>query len=96
MKISELRPGLSDVNVEGKIVGEPESREVMTKFGNQIMLTNAFMEDDSGKVKLVLWGDQANGVKEGVTVSIKNGYTKEFKGELQVGISKKGTIEVVS
>jgi len=53
------------------------------------------LEDDSGTIKLTLWGDQANGIEEGSEVEITGGFIKEFRDELQLTIGKKGSIKVV-
>ena len=96
MKIGELRPGMNNVEVEGKITEISDPRQIRTKFGTQITLTTAEIEDDTGSAKLTLWGEQSDGVEEGSVVHIKNGFTKEFKGELQISIGKRGTISIVS
>jgi len=45
-------------------------------------------------MKLTLWGKQADGVDAGKKVTIANGFVKEFRNELQLGIGKQGTITV--
>jgi len=95
MKINELKPAMNNVAIKAKIAEVKEPREVMTKFGNAINLTEATLEDDSGTIKLTLWGDQANGIEEGSEVEITGGFIKEFRDELQLTIGKKGSIKVV-
>lgn len=95
MKIDELKPYMNDVEIKAKIAELKEAREIMTKFGTATTLTEATLEDDSGSVKLTLWGNQAEGIEEGSEVEIKGGFTKEFRDELQLGIGKKGSIKVV-
>jgi replication factor A1 len=95
MKINELKPIMNEVNIKGKIAELKEAREVMTKFGTATTLTEATLEDDSGTIKLVLWGNQAEGIEEGSEVEIAGGFTKEFREELQLGIGKRGSIKVV-
>ena len=56
MKISDLKPGMADVNIKAKIVELKEPREIMTKFGSATTLTEAMLEDDTGSIKLTLWG----------------------------------------
>ena len=59
-----------------------------------ISLTEATLEDDTGSVKLVLWGDQAKGIEEGSDVEITGAFTKEFRDEIQLSIGKRGSIKV--
>ena len=42
------------------------------------------MEDDSGRIKLTLWADDTEKVKDGDRVSITGGYTTEFRNETQL------------
>jgi replication factor A1 len=95
MKISELTAGQNDVSMTVEVSSVEEPREVTTKFGTRVTLTNAKVKDESGEVKLTLWGDQSSGVETGKKVEIENGFVKDFRGELQIGISKKGSIKVV-
>jgi replication factor A1 len=95
MKINELKSAMSNVAIKAKVSELKEPREVMTKFGNSINLTEATLEDDSGTIKLTLWGDQANGIEEGSEVEINGGFIKEFRDELQLTIGKRGSIKII-
>lgn len=94
MKINELKAFAKDVELEAKITEVSEPKEVTTKFGTQIMLTVATLEDDSGSIKLSLWGDQSNGVEVGKTLILKGGFVRQFKSELQLSMMKTGSITV--
>ena len=95
MNINEIKPGMNDVTVKGKIVEISEPRELMTKFGTTTTLTEATLSDQSGRVKLVLWGKQSDGIKAEQEVEISNGFVKEFREELQLSLGRKGSIKVV-
>ena len=95
MKINELKPGMNNVNIKAKIADLKEPREIMTKFGTTTTLSEATLEDDTGTIKLTLWGKQADGLEADQEVEIVDGFTKEFRDELQMGIGKRGTIKVV-
>ncbi|MBT4166360.1 DNA-binding protein [archaeon] len=92
MKISELNAGQGNVEVEGTIkeVGEPRT---FNKFGRELTVVNATLEDDSGNVKLSLWNEDATRFKAGDKVKIVNGYVSEFQGEPQLTSGKFGSIE---
>lgn len=94
MKISDLKDGAGKVNIEVKVVEKDETREINTKFG-RTKVSNTVVEDDSGTIVLVLWGDDADRVKEGDTVKIENGYVKEWNGTLQLNVGKYGKLAVV-
>jgi replication factor A1 len=95
VKISELNSGQGNVNVEGVIVELGEKR-TFNKYGKNLVVLNGMLEDDSGKIKLTLWNDDANRFKEGDKIKVANGYVSEFQGEKQLTSGKFGTIEKIS
>ncbi|MBD3252970.1 hypothetical protein GF386_04515 [Candidatus Pacearchaeota archaeon] len=92
MKISELNVGQGNINVEGtlKEIGEKRS---FNKFGRELSVANAILEDDSGFIKLSLWNEDVDRFKEGDRIRIVNGYVNEFQGEKQLTSGKYGKIE---
>ena len=95
MKINELKPGMNNVDIKAKITELTEPREIMTKFGTVTTLTEVTLEDDSGSIKLVLWGKRSEGIEKNQEVEITGGFTKEFRDELQLGIGRSGSIKVI-
>lgn len=93
-KISELNPRETNVNCEGVIV-ELGDRKTFNKYGKELMLANAVLEDSSGNIKLTLWNEDAKKYKEGDRVRVLNGYVSEFQGEKQLTSGKFGKIEKV-
>ena len=63
--ISQLRTKISDVKVDGSycveaiILKVPERREVQTKTGESISLSEMFVEDDTGQIWIKGWRNQA-------------------------------------
>lgn len=94
MKISELKEGSTKINITAKVVEKEETREVTTRFGHT-KVANAVLEDDSGTIVLVLWGEQADKVNEGDSVKIDNGYVKEWNGSLQLSVGKYGKLTIL-
>ncbi len=92
VKINELNSGQGSVEVEGSIkeFGEPRT---FNKFGRELTVVNAVLEDDSGTIKLSLWNEDATRFKVGDKVKITNGYVSEFQGEPQLTSGKFGSIE---
>ncbi len=95
MKISELKSGMNNVSLKAKVASMSEPKNIQTKFGTQTTLVNAVLQDDSGSMPIALWGQQSEGISEGAEVELTNGFTKEFKGEVQLGVGKTGKIAVV-
>ena len=92
----EAKQMRSGINVQGKIEDKGEVRTVNTKFG-ETKVCDAYLTDDSGRIKLTLWADDTVKVKNGDTVSVEGGYTTTFRNEVQLNKGRKdGKLEVVS
>ena len=94
MKISELKYGAGRVDLRAKVISIEEPKQVNTKNG-PTMICHAKIEDDSGNITLVLWGDDADKVKKGDEVRVSNGFVGEWQGDLQLSAGKYGKIEVL-
>jgi replication factor A1 len=94
MKISELRPGMSGISVQAKIIDISEPREVQTRYGRRTV-ADALLEDDSGQISLSLWGDQIRSVEVGNRVNVSGAYVTEFRDKLQLNVPRSGKLEVI-
>jgi len=94
MNVSELKPGMIDVEIEGEIVSIEESRQVQTKYGPNTV-ASAQLKDDTGTIKVTLWGNQIPSVQAGNKVKLTGCFIKEWNGELQVSITRNGEIKVL-
>jgi replication factor A1 len=95
MKIGELKSGMRNVSVTGKVDSVGEPRTVNLKAGGTNTVADARISDETGSTKLSLWGDDINKIQPGDTVSIENGYINTFKGEDSINIGKFGTLKKV-
>lgn len=95
MKINELKAGISNVNIQAKVVKKEEPREVVSKFGKRLTVANITLEDDTGTIPMSLWGNDIDTVKVGDTIEVSNGYVSEFRGTPQLSSGKFGKIKVV-
>jgi len=94
MKIEELKFGQGRVELRAKVIDVEEPKEVNTKRGTT-KVCHAKIEDQSGTITLVLWGDDADKVKTGDEVRISNGFVGEWQGAMQLSAGKFGKIEVL-
>jgi len=92
MKVGEITQNSGNINLEGEIVEKQEARDITTKYGKRMRVANAKLKDESGEIKLTLWGQDADGFSDGDKVKIENGWISEFRGELQVSAGKMGKI----
>lgn len=87
----------SGINIEGTVERKDQPRTVNMKSGGTIQVCDAFLVDESGgEIKLTLWGEEVDQVKEGAKVKIENGYTTSFKGEVSLTKGKYGKLEIIS
>jgi replication factor A1 len=95
MMVQDLRHGMKKVNIEAKVLETTKPSIVQTRFGNSAKVTNAWIADGTGKIKLCLWNEQADLITVGDTVQIKNASVFTFRGERQVRLGKTAIVNVV-
>ena len=84
------------IDIEGTVERKGEPRTVNKKAGGTIDVCDAYLVDESGEIKLTLWGDDIPKINDGSRVKITNGYTNTFKGEVSLTKGKYGKLEVLS
>ncbi len=94
MKIGELETGMNNVAVTADVKEITDVREVQTKFGPNTV-ANAIIEDDTGSIKMVLWGKQVDNVKPGTRIEIKGAYVKDWRDEKQLNLPRNGEITTI-
>jgi replication factor A1 len=92
MKVIELKPGMTKVDVEGRIVEKGEPREVQTRSGETSTVADAVLKDDSGSIKMSLWNEQIDSFKVNDEVRVENGYVTSFRGEAQLNAGRYGRL----
>ena len=93
--IQNLRHGMKKVNLKAEVIETKKPQIVHTQYGNSIMLTETWISDETGKVKLCLWGEQTNYPKVGDIVQIKRASVRTFKGERLLSLGKFGTLSIL-
>jgi len=94
MKISDIKVGMSNVNLQAKVVEISETRDVQTRYGPKTV-ADATLEDETGKIALSLWEKQIDAVSVGDKINIKGAYVTRFRDKLQLNIPRSGRIEVL-
>ncbi|MER3601110.1 MAG: DNA-binding protein [Nitrososphaerota archaeon] len=95
MRITDLRDGMGKVTVRGTITRQIGIRDVTLRSGEPAKVGEFELEDESGKITLVLWNEDIDRVSPGDEVVIENGYVRTFKGELQLSVGKWGTLRLI-
>ncbi len=93
--IKDLRAGMKRVNLKAQVQEIPKPAQVHTQFGNTVMVVNAIVGDDTGKIKLCLWEGQIGSISVGDKIEVKNGQVCVFRGEKQLRLGKNGALCVL-
>lgn len=92
LNIADIKGEQSKVDVEGEVVEKGDVRTVNLRAGGQSNVCDCTVRDETGSIKLSLWGDQINSVDVGDKIRVENGYTKAFRGEVQLNIGRYGKL----
>ena len=79
IKVKDVLPGMRSVETAGKVISIYEVRNFVTN-GREGKVGSFMMGDESGSMRVVLWGDQADSINKlvvGSIVKIKDGYVRE-------------------
>ncbi len=95
LDIRDLRDGMRRVDAEGEIVEISDPRTVNLRTGGEARVADCTLKDSSGSIKLSLWDDQIDAVRQGAKVRVTNGYTNSFRGEVRLNVGRYGKLEVL-
>lgn len=93
--LKDLKAGMKRVHVRATVLELPETREVLTRFGSYARLSNATIEDSTGRIKLALWNKQIDIVSIGDRITIDKAKVVWFRGEPQLRIGRQGELKVI-
>lgn len=94
MMIKDLKASSGFDELSGEIVSISEPRAFANERGSG-KVANAALKDKTGEIKLSLWNEQVDQVKEGDKVRIENGWCSEWQGQKQVSTGKRGRLVVI-
>jgi replication factor A1 len=91
-KIKDIKDGMGDLNLTGKVLEISEVRTFQKKDGSSGRVGNLLLGDSTGTIKVTLWDEKTeflNQLEYGDTVDIINAYARENafnqKVEIQIG-----------
>jgi len=87
-QIKDMYFGAKGFNLRAKVVEKSAVKNVLSRFGQPLLVSNATLSDGTGSIKLPLWNSHIDTVSVGDTVQIENGRVKRFNGELLLKFSK--------
>ena len=95
LRIMDLKPGMDRVSVKVRVLEAHSPKTVQTRRGPRT-LSEAIIGDESGRVKVTLWGQKAGQLVEGKAVIIENAFVTSYRGESQLNVGKFGKITEIS
>ena len=96
MNIADLKGEQTRVDIEGMVIEKGDTRSVNLRAGGTSSVADATIRDETGSIKLTLWGDQINSIDVGDKIAVDGGYTKAFRGELQMNVGRYGALRKIN
>ena len=92
VKIGDIREGMGNVTVTGKILSV-EARRINSR-GEEKIVYSGIIADETGKIQYSAWHDFD--LREGLTVCAQNCYIRSWKGIPQLNIGDRADVERVN
>ncbi len=92
VKVQDLKPGMNNVNIVVRVLDVSEPKRVMTRSGERT-ISEAVVGDETGRVKLTLWGKASGSVSKGDVIEIRGAWTTSFKGYVQLNVGGSRSIK---
>ena len=90
----ELEEGQDNVKVKVRVLEASEPKVIQTRKGPRT-ISEAIVGDETGRMKLTLWGKHAGTLKEGEAVEISGAWTTQYRGEVQLNVGYRGEINKI-
>lgn len=95
VSISDLKVGMQNVVVEGRLLEDPIIRNITTRDGENLRVASLRISDSTGDIDVSLWRDLVDiivATNKGASIKISNAYIKPgFYGDLEIS-SGSGTV----
>jgi len=100
LKLENIIPGMSSVDVIGRLTKLFEVRSFEREDGSKGKVASGILCDDTSAVRIAFWDDKAElvergEVREGDIIKLREGYTREsLNGEPEIHVGARGLVEV--
>lgn len=94
LQIKNVLTGMRDVEIVAKVMRAFPARHFMTD-GRKGQVGSLIVGDETGTIRLTLWGDQADNVvkiKEGMIVKVKGGYVRERNNQKEIHLNNRSNL----
>ena len=97
-KITDIKDGMGDINLCGRVVDISDVRTFSKKDGGEGRVCNITIGDETGKIRVTLWDDKTDLTKDisfDDSIEIINGYAREnnFNNQVEIQVGNHGVIK---
>ncbi len=96
MMLSELRPGMENVDLMVELMSLEEPRKVTTYSGLEHTLVEGLVKDGSASMRLTVWNEkieELEGIGAGDMLRLVDCFVTSFKGELSINVGRDSGIQ---
>ena len=90
--IGQLRVGQGGLSFKAHVVRKSEVRAVTTRDGTPLLVCSIMLSDGTGQIPLAVWNSQISEISEGDLVEVQNARVRNFRGEIQLALSRKAGV----
>ena len=97
LQIENILEGMRDVEVDGKVLNISQISTFQRKDGAPGKVANVVLADETGSIRVVLWGDHADlttTFKEQDILKVSSGYVRENNGKIEIHLNDKSGVVV--
>ncbi len=94
-KIISLSTGAKNIELTGEISQIGNIRDVSTRYGPS-KVVDATIEDETGQITLVVWGDLTEKIRQGNKIKVTKSYVSEWNGKLQLNVGRFGKLLILN
>ena len=92
MKIAQLQADMRNIDIRFRVLKKGEIREIDSRDGKELKLSEVEIGDDTGRIYLTLWDQSIEMLDEGDIGEVKNGFIKVVRNELRLNVGKYGEL----
>lgn len=96
VRIRDALPGMKSVELVGKVTRVFELRE-FERDGRQGKVANFIMGDESGTIRVVMWGEMAEQLRklqEGTTIKLSGGLVRDNQGRSEIHLNDRSELTI--
>jgi len=90
--IGNMRVGQGGLSFKAHVVRKSDVRAVTTRDGTPLLVCSITLSDGTGEIPLAVWNSQISEISEGDLVEVQNARVRNFRGEIQLALSRKAGV----